>query len=352
MDILEDILQKEAKKSEKYKTTDVEKNVELELDLGNLLALDTNDLNLQELKSHKEKYLLNLARDNTQLLLNKLWDLPSERREDIVVAKLPAGTLRLPREKPCPKPKPLTKWQEYALEKGIKKKKKTNAVWDDIVQKWIPRFGYKKAELERQKDWVLEVPGNADPMEDQFAKKAEKKKEKVSKNEFQRLRNIAKAKKIKVPKEGLPSVANPSSDLLNTAAKVARVSTASLGKFQPKLPKEKTLKENVIAPKRVKRDHSKISSIDEKSSHLKIIDSILGKKPKLDIEKAVNRQVFQEQHERSEEKKTQKSKGGKKRRKTSIPSKARKGGKISKPRVGKVNTKKGKGGVGGGRKRR
>jgi len=66
--------------------------------------------------------------------------------------------------------------------------------------------------LEKQKDWVLEVPGNADPMEDQFAKKAEKKKEKVAKNEFQRLRNIAKAKKIKLPKEGLPPVENPNAD--------------------------------------------------------------------------------------------------------------------------------------------
>jgi len=82
----------------------------------------------------REEYLTNLARDNTQLLLNKLWELPIERREELVVALLPPGTTRLPREKPCPKPKPLTKWQQYALEKGIKKKKKTNLVWDDLVQ--------------------------------------------------------------------------------------------------------------------------------------------------------------------------------------------------------------------------
>ncbi|XP_059485271.1 ribosome biogenesis regulatory protein homolog [Neocloeon triangulifer] len=350
MDILEEILDKEAKKNEKYKATDVTKNVELEFDIGNLLATDTNELDLKQLKSSKEDYLKILARDNTQLLLNKIWELPLERREEIVVAQLPVGTTRLPREKPCPKPRPLTKWQEYALEKGIKKKKKTNLVWDDMVQKWVPRFGYRKAELEKQKDWVLEVPGNADPMEDQFAKKAEKKKEKVSKNEFQRLRNIAKAKNIKVPKEGLPPVEKPSSALLTTATDVARVSTASLGKFQPKLPKEKAIKQNAIVQKRAKRDHSKISSNDEKTSQLKIIEGILGKKPKLDLEKALGRHV--EQQDASDERKPKKAKGGKKGRKKSIPSKARKGGKVSKARVGKVDTRKSKGGIGGGRKRR
>jgi len=50
MDILSEILDKEAKKNEKYKPTDVEKNVELEFDLGNMLASDTNDLDLPALK--------------------------------------------------------------------------------------------------------------------------------------------------------------------------------------------------------------------------------------------------------------------------------------------------------------
>jgi regulator of ribosome biosynthesis len=59
------------------------------------------------------------------------------------------------------------------------------------------------------------VPQNADPMEDQFAKRAEARKEKVAKNEYQRLRNLAAAKKIKVPKEGLPPVEKPSATQVN-----------------------------------------------------------------------------------------------------------------------------------------
>jgi hypothetical protein len=49
-------------------------------------------------------------------------------------------------------------------------------------------------------------------MEDQFAKVASAKKKKVAKNEYQRLRNLAAAHKVKVPREGLPPVESPSSN--------------------------------------------------------------------------------------------------------------------------------------------
>lgn len=59
----------------------------------------------------------------------------------------------------------------------------------------MPTYGFKRAQAEREKDWVLEVPQSSDPMEDQFEKKANAKGEKVAKNEIQRMRNIVKAKK-------------------------------------------------------------------------------------------------------------------------------------------------------------
>lgn len=65
-------------------------------------------------------------------------------------------------------------------------------------------------EAEGEKDWCLEVPGNADPMEDQFERKAEGKAERCSKNELQRLRNLARAKKVDVPGTGLTSKEKPS----------------------------------------------------------------------------------------------------------------------------------------------
>ena len=43
----------------------------------------------------------------------------------------------------------------------------------------------------------MEVPKNGDPYQDYFKKKEEQKSDLVSKNEYQRLRNIAKERKTK-----------------------------------------------------------------------------------------------------------------------------------------------------------
>ena len=51
-----------------------------------------------------------------------------------VVIKLPESTTRLPRAKPAPKEKQLTKWEKYAKEKGITKRKKSKATWDEDLQ--------------------------------------------------------------------------------------------------------------------------------------------------------------------------------------------------------------------------
>lgn len=88
------------------------------------------------------------------------------------------------------------------------KKKKAKLSWDDQMKKWIPLYGFKKAKAEKEKNWLLEVPENANPMEDQFTKISTAKTERVSKNELQRLRNIAKSKNVKVPRFGLAELQN------------------------------------------------------------------------------------------------------------------------------------------------
>lgn len=60
----------------------------------------------------------NLTRDNTQLLFNSLFSLPSSVVEKVKCVQLPAPTTKLPREKPIPKPKTLTKWEAFAKSKG------------------------------------------------------------------------------------------------------------------------------------------------------------------------------------------------------------------------------------------
>merc|ERR1711974_68155 len=115
-----------------------------------------------------------------------IWDLETVKVEDAVTAKFPPPTCVLPREKPVPKPKVMTKWEKYAKEKGIvKKKKKDRMVWDDVVQKWVPQFGYKKIRVEEEKNWMIPLKSNADPEEDPFQKLAQEKSERVAKNELQ-----------------------------------------------------------------------------------------------------------------------------------------------------------------------
>ncbi|XP_041978447.1 ribosome biogenesis regulatory protein homolog [Aricia agestis] len=337
MEIVNEILEREQKKAEKYKPITVEKHLELDLDIGTLLASDTNDLDSKNIKSDKsrDEYLQSLARDNTQLLLNKVWELPTERIDEAIVVRLPEPKTVLPRSKPVPIPKPLTKWQEFAKAKGITKKKKDKLEWDEQLQKWVPLYGFKKAAAEKQKDWLIEVPQNVDPMTDMYEKKASEKSEKVAKNELQRLKNIARAKKVKIPRVGLPVTSDKASATqLSTAASVAKASTASLGKFQDKLPKEKEARgkgvHELIPGKERKRKLPIPTPQAEKEQNLNLIDKILSKRPKIDMDKAVARHINEEQVQRSEEKKSTKPSKGKGKGKgnaTNFSAKKPKGGK-------------------------
>ncbi|KAM9774817.1 ribosome biogenesis regulatory protein homolog [Syngnathus typhle] len=316
--------------AEKLRSITVNKELELDFDLGNLLAYDKNPVEQRDLTGKKASdFLRSLARDNTQLLVNELWKLPTERIQEVVVAKLPEPTTPLPREKPPPKPRPPTKWEQFAKLKGIQKKKKTNLVWDETAKEWRRRWGYKRAK-DDTKEWLIEVPQTADPNEDQFAKRVTAKKERVAKNELNRLRNIARAQKIKVPGAGLTPVAKQSKDELVRAAIVARTSTASVGKFQEKLPKEKLAKG---AGKRRKFQPVVGDFSIEKDKQLELLKMMDSKRPKLDVTKAVNKQMREEDREEAAARNSKRGKqAGRKGRKNNVggggKGKGKKGGRV------------------------
>lgn len=157
MDIVRQILEDEKRETEKYKSIEVKKHLEANVDLGYLLCSDPNDLDENQLRysihtnthnfnrnhlfffffnvsmhrNDKEKYLSDLTRENVQLIVNSLWEQPTERVEECIVAKLPLPSFVLPRSRKCPVARPLTKWEQFALEKGIKKTKKDKKVFDD-----------------------------------------------------------------------------------------------------------------------------------------------------------------------------------------------------------------------------
>lgn len=257
------------------------------MDLGNLLLEDFDPLDGELYKTNGDAYLKEVARNNAQFLVNKLWELPTKRVEDVIVAVLPKPTTILPREKELPKARPLTKWQQYAKTKGILNKKKERMVWDEESQSWKPSWGYKRAN-NPEKDWMVEIPDQKDPYRDYYGERKEEKKERVAKNELQRLRNIGKASGGTTAVEGIGlNLEKKSSKEVAKQLDRALHATASLGKYNEKLPKErpvKTGKKRQFLP-------NETEMRKEKDNSLEIWKRIDAKKPKLDIEKAVSTKV-------------------------------------------------------------
>lgn len=181
------------------------------LDVGNLMAFDPRPIDPSDLRGPKrDSWLKDSATIATQLLIDKIFQLPVERVEEVYVAKLPAPETTLPREKPVPKKKPPTKWEQYAKLKGIQKKKKSRMVFDEASGEWKPRWGYQRKD-DSTKQWCIEIKSNEDPYQDFFSKRTQERNERAAKNELQRLRNVARATKGKVPGVGAtPTVVDQS----------------------------------------------------------------------------------------------------------------------------------------------
>ncbi|CAB3397753.1 unnamed protein product [Caenorhabditis bovis] len=267
------------------KSTSVEKVVDPIIDLGNLLFIDR-----EPIQGDSTENLETRARNNTQILFNNIWQLEQKRVEDAIVVELPQPVYRLPREKKLPEKKEPTKWEKYAAEKGIAKRKKDKKVFDEATKEWKPTFGYRRAN-DDTKDILIEIPDNAeDPYKDYFAERKEKKKERVAKNEVQRMKNLARQMKTTV-KSG------PSTDKLigagldatektkqqvRFAVDRAKVATASVGKFQDGLKGEKV---NIKTGKKRKFDANEAPVANEKERALQILQKMKAKKAKIIEEK-------------------------------------------------------------------
>ncbi|XP_076458205.1 ribosome biogenesis regulatory protein homolog [Babylonia areolata] len=282
---VEDFLENVSEK----KSAGVDKPIDVDVDAGNLLAFDVNSIDLQQIRKDREQFLLNFTKTNVQFLVNCLSELPVEKKDDITIIKLPEPKTVLPREKAVPKPKQPTKWEQYAQLKGIQKKKKGRMVWDEESQQYKPRWGFKSKD--KTKSWLLEVPDNADPMQDQFEKVKKEKRERVAKNELQRLRNIGRSTKSKVPGVGLTPTATPSKKHLETALSVTHRSTASLGQFMETLPKEKL--------KNKKRKFESNYAEGEQERQKKILKKISTSTAVVDVNRAANALQHSEERQRA-----------------------------------------------------
>ncbi|KAF8979781.1 Rhodanese- sulfurtransferase [Entomortierella lignicola] len=268
---------------QKFKSVSVEgKVIPVEYDLGLLTAYDQNPVDEAELKKNKDAYLHSLSRDNAQLLFNEIFQLPTISDDNGVMAMLPAPTTLLPREKPLPKPKPETRWEKFAKAKGIVNRKKERMVYDDATGEYKPRWGYKGINDDGSKDWIIEVPASANPMEDQYEARRDAKKERVERNEKRRQRNMEEAAvATKMDQKAVNKGDRPNMDNVRALKRkeienqilISKNSTASAGKFDEAIKGD-------LKPKGIKRQFAPTVVADlskEKAGNMSILDRVVGK---------------------------------------------------------------------------
>lgn len=268
--------------------TIVEKQDDLVYDLFNLAANDMHPINIDLYKKKGGEYLKEHTTQNIQLLMGKLFELPAHSEEDGLFATLPDQKVLIPREKPVPKEKKKTAWQEYAKEKGIRDIKKDKLVYDKVNDEFRPSFGWGRANNQIQNDWVIEEKansgnkggvGDADPFLEKMQDKKKKAKQQLKNQKRNMMKdqgasapaalNIANIPKLN-PKRARLELKNDLKEAYSTVA----VSTASMGKFDKKLAKEP--KGNKVKSKnKLSEKASMGNGAEEKSASLNLLDRVL-----------------------------------------------------------------------------
>ena len=229
----------------------------LDLDLGNLAASDPSPID-PDVFGRKPSDVATAAalargRDVLQRLVGDLFTLPSEADVNGRYVELPAGTTYFPRTKPLPpQEKPMTKWEKFAKEKGIKKRKRSKLVYDEQTDEWKRRHGYDRV---KDADRIIiadakmsDVPGKT---EDPFSKEERERRERVEKNAGKQVKNLQKAvashgkhvlpptlQMSAAPKKGvkaLPLNGMKKQQIKDLTAQVA-ISTASMAKYNAPIP--------------------------------------------------------------------------------------------------------------------
>lgn len=215
-----------------------------------------------------------------------------------------------------PRAKTETRWQKFARENGIQKKKRSRSVFEESTGEYLPRWGrgsIKKSAEDAQ--WVIEekqrpvgaFPQGEDQFEDPFQQaRAEKKKSKDEQLRRER-RNVAARSKaesrdafaatsLSASTAGARLSAGMSQARLSRAVKLVQKATRSMGDFDQHRPDEPEM--------RKKRTAKRASSLDEKSTSLKVLDKIVrADKETGTVTGAVNR-LLDEQRKSAKRRKT------------------------------------------------
>jgi len=285
----------------------------LEVDEGNLLVCDPSPVDREAFAADPEAKCKAVATSMAQALVKRLFSFPSQPAVSGRTVELPKPKTLLPRFKPIPQPKPLTRWEKFAKEKGIVKRKREKYTFDEHAGEFKRRYGYDRVN-DINDVAIIEAKLTDKPGEDPFSRHKKDKRERVRKQEERRLANLKNAAKAG-GKKALPATVSlaralpaaddylsssgpqrgqkraTKSELLEGAI-AASEATASMGKFD-----KKSKLEGAISKKRGKRQQ--FAPVLGKGKHAvsaqerdlieetvrKVISA--GSKPILDVGKAV-----------------------------------------------------------------
>jgi len=300
----------------------------LEIDLGTLRVVDAAPLDVTAADSGEaEAHARERARDVLQRLVAELFALPSETDAHGRFAQLPEPTTTFPRLRALPPSEaPLTKWEKFAKEKGIKKRKRSKEVFDEKTDEWKRRYGYQRA---RDGNDVIIAPGKMTDVpgktEDPFTREEREKRERTLKNREKQDKNLMnavaeKGAKALPPtlrlavtgkKDSVGSGKLGKREMKDVAARVAH-STASVGKFNAPVPGDDKVK---VRGKR--RQFASVTDMDsERKKSSEIIDKLLAKEKRggvVDVNAAA-RKIQQEKEKANRVSKRKKADGESKER--------------------------------------
>jgi regulator of ribosome biosynthesis len=277
-------------------------------DLGNLLCSATLDIPIK--RARDSAFLALLAQEHTQFLMNELCQLPSEPSPDYGrFITLPKPTTRLPREKPIPKDKDATRWEKFAKQKGITKRKRDRQVFDEEHGEWKERYGSNKAN-DKSAQWAIEHNevkskfAKENPSLDPWSILDMEKQQRVGKNKKQQAKNMELSattqRKGSAPVMDLSSVigANRPSKRnaqhktkelkthVDVALAIAQKSTNSMGKFDKLRKGEERVKHKKAS------DMVALGNYDnERKLHQNVMRKVLGKEKEgnaLNVQKAMH----------------------------------------------------------------
>lgn len=251
-------------------------SVNISLDLGSLSVYETSPLEIDTRKL--DNYVKQVTEKCYHALMAELAKIRSEAEQINSVRKLehqvkdfsadpntvslPAATTLLPRFHKPPKKPLMTRWEQFAKSKGIKKKKRSRLVYSEEVKDWVPRHGKgSKAHIDDELDIIHEE--KAGSSSNPFQEKKQERNLAKNRQELKELKNKAHRKK--------DEELDTQKISLDKSIKNVSYATASLGKFAKGGDKAKKQRQTTETKRR------EISVEQERNRNRDILKKIIKK---------------------------------------------------------------------------